>query len=351
MSEEEKEETLDGEQPGYLAAQQTEIKYTFARFHRRVFANLLDFLIFALTFGLLFLGIRGIVITTPGYNANEESLLTMRVESGMYMRYESGKTSDTVSFLMAKENNFSGYAKMENSRRAIEQFITYVGDKADAASKAKVQEDYDAYRLNPKLAYESEAYFIKDEAGEIIRNASCKANAETYFLNAYAPFIDEHCQGYLVTLVPGYLELVRYESNILIYAELVPSFAVAPLIAYLLPMLIFRRGRMTFGKALYRIGVIDRNLLVPSLKRTFARFAIFYFAEILLSPFTFAIPMLVSASLMSFSKSHQGFPDYLLGLYEVDVSKDKIFFSREEILLSGFGPEKEPVDFQPTYED
>ena len=344
MSEEEKV------QPGYLAAHQTEIKYTYARFHRRVFANLLDFILLALTFVLLFLAMRGIVMSTPGYVQNEETLLAMRLDSGLYMKYESGKSVDTVSFLSDKDNNFTGYAKMETSRRAIDAFIAYVGDKAGSESRDKVQKDYDEYRLKSTLAYEGIPYFVKDEAGEIVRNGACKANAETYFASAYAPFIDDHCQGYLVTLVPQYLQLVRYESNILIYAEILPAYVVAPLLTYLLPAFIFKRGRMTFGKALYRIGVLDQRLLVPTWKRTLARFTIFYLAEVMLAPFTFAIPFLVSASVMAFSKGHQGLPDYFLGLFEVDVSNDKIYFSREEILLSGVG-EKEPVDFKPTYED
>lgn len=348
MSEEELEQQ---QQPGYLEAQQTEIKYTFARFHRRVFANLVDFILFAFTFLLLFLGIRAIVVNTPGYIQNEETILSTRLDSAMYMKYENGKIADTVSFLSDSTNNYTGYAKMETSRRSIETFIAYVNEKGGAEASAKVQKDYDSYRLDPKLVYESVAYFMKTEAGDIIRNEACKANAETYFSKAYAPFIDEHCQGYLITLVPGYLELVRYESNILIWAELFPAYVAAPFLTYLLPMMIFRRGRMTFGKALYHIGTVNRDLLVPSVKRTLARFTIFYLAELILAPVTFAIPFLVSASLMAFSKSHQGLPDYFLGLYEVDVTNDKIYFSREEILFSGVGGEKQPVDFQPTYED
>lgn len=352
MTDEERVETVgdQGEEPGYLAAHKTEIHYVTAKFHRRAFANLLDFLFFAGMFIGLFLGIRAIVMTLPSYQASENELISIRVDSGMYQKNASGRLYDVVSFLDAEENGFTGFAKMTESRAAIDKFIVYLNDTSGAEAAKKVQDDYDSYRLSPTLLYESVPYFVKD-GEDIVRNPSCSANAETYFYKAYAPFIDEHCQGYLITLVPRYLDLIHYESRVLFLGELLPAYAAAPLLTHLLPMMIFRRGRMTFGKALYRIGLVDSSLLVPKIGRTLARFAIFYFAEVLLSPFTFAIPLLVSASLMAFSKHKQGFPDYLLRLHEVDVTDDKIYFSREEIVTSGVGAYRKPVDFKNTYED
>ena len=338
------------ENRGYLDAQKVEIKYTYARFYRRVFANLTDFIIFAFCFVGLFLGCRGITMATPAYQENETGLMSIRTESGLYMVYpNSGKSADIVSFLMDDSNNYTGFAKMDIAREAVDTFIHYVAVNVDIASSEKVQKDYDEYRLNPKLAYKNVSFF-KKEGDAIIHNPDCEAKAEDYFNKAYAPYIDEHAQGYLVTLVPSYLEKVHNESYFLIFAEVMPAYLLAPFIVYLLPMFIFRRGRMTFGKALYHIGVVDKNLMVPSYKRTLARFAIFYGAELILSVFTFAIPFLVSASLMAFSRAHQGFPDYLLRLYEVDTSNSKLYFSREEILLSGVGGKK-PVNFKPEYED
>ena len=54
---------------------------------------------------------------------------------------------------------------------------------------------------------------------------------------------------------------------------------------------------------------------------------------------------------MAFSKHKQGFPDYLLGLYEVDISQNKLYSSYEEISLDGVEGEKKPIDFKATYED
>lgn len=328
----------------------TEIKYVTPKFHHRVFANLMDFILFALVTLGLFIGIRAIVTHTPDYIAKEDEILSIRKESGMY-HVEGTKSLDIVSFIDADTTGYTGYAKKAVSRDVIDHFIKYVGDKAGAESQKKVQDSYDTYRLGADLKYEGVPYFVKNDAGEIVENKECAANNEAYFHNAYGPYIDNYCQAYLITEVPGYLELGKWESATLFAGELLPAYLAGGILAYFVPTLFFRRGRMTIGKWMYRIGVADSNLLVPSFGRSFARFAIFYFAELILSPFTFAIPFLISFSLMAFSKKKQGLADYMLGLYEVDCSKSKLYFSKSEILLEGVNGEKKPVDFHPEYED
>ena len=47
------------------------ITYKRPKFYRRIFANLIDILLFALTFFGLFLGCRGIVISSEQYQSNQ----------------------------------------------------------------------------------------------------------------------------------------------------------------------------------------------------------------------------------------------------------------------------------------
>jgi hypothetical protein len=55
---------------------------------------------------------------------------------------------------------------------------------------------------------------------------------------------------------------------------------------------------------------------------------------------------------MAFSKNKQGFPDYMLGIQEVDTSNNKIYKSLEEISLEQVTKTKKPVDFRlPDIED
>ena len=312
-----------------------EIHYVKSRFHRRCFACLLDFIFFALAFGLCFLGARGIVQATPTYQNNEAALLSIRQDSGLYHNYPETKRSiDIVSYI--RDEGFDGYNKWKRGIDAIDTFIEYTGEHGYPDSKAKVQKAYDDYRLDPKRTYKDKPMFVRDETGNIVETAEFKelANLSTRFEEAYVPFIDYYCQGYLISEIPQYNELVHYESNMLFFAEMIPAYAVAGLLIYLLPVLIFRRGRMTFGKKLYRIATVDSRYLVPKMGRTMARFAIFYFAELLLTPVTFGVPFLISFSMMAFTKDRQSFPDYLLKLYEVDCYDNKVYFDKAEIRLS-----------------
>ena len=342
---------MSEEERGYLKAQTVKINYNTARFHRRVLANLVDFALCALFFFSFFIGIRGIVTNIDPYKAREAELISIRLNSGMYMQYnDSGNLTDTVSFLSDSYNAYSGIAKVDIAKEKIDTFILYLETNVNAEAADKVRDSYHTFFLSDKMVYEGVPMFI-DNAGKIERNKDCKASADVRFSKAYAPFIDEYCQGYLITLVPQYLDLVRFESNVLIYGEILPAYLIAPLLAYLLPMMVFKRGRQTFGKWMYRIGTVNKDLLIPSVPRTLARFAILYFAEYCLAPFTFAIPFLVSASLMGFSKKHQGLPDYILGLHEVDLSQAKIYFSREEIAVESVSGAKKAPDFEVIYDD
>ena len=342
---------MSEEERGYLKAQTIKIDYKTARFHRRVLANLVDFALCALFFFSFFIGIRGIVTNIDPYKAREAELISIRLNSGMYMQYvDSGKTTDTVSFLSDSYNAYSGIAKVDIAKEKIDTFILYLETNVNAEAADKVRNSYHTFFLSDKMVYEGVPMFI-DNAGKIERNKDCKASADVRFSKAYAPFIDEYCQGYLITLVPQYLDLVRFESNVLIYGEILPAYLIAPLLAYLLPMMVFKRGRQTFGKWMYRIGTVNKDLLIPSVPRTLARFVILYFLEFCLAPFTFAIPFLVSVSLMGFSKKHQGLPDYILGLHEVDVTNAKIYFSREEIAVESVSGAKKAPDFEVIYED
>ena len=328
-----------------------EIHYTYPKFHRRVFANLLDFLCFALCFALLFLGVRAITTVMPGYVETDNELLAIRKDSGLY-HVEGKDSTDIVSYLDEDSNGYTGYAKMSLAENAINTFIAYVGNESGDEARNTVQKDYDEWRLDASLTFEGVSYFIKDDEGSIVRNKdACKADNETYFKNVYGKYIDDRCQGYLLTLVPRYLEVTRFESNILLFVEIPVAYLIAGVLVYLVPPLFFKNGRMTLGKFAYQIGLCDSRLLSCTWKRYLARWAIFFFGELFLSLFTFGIPCLVSFSLMAFSKKKQGFPDYMLGLFEVDLSHDKLYRSYEEISVDGIDGDKKPVDFKPTYED
>lgn len=330
-----------------LVSSTIEITYTRPKFHRRVLANLLDAIIFALAFVALFLGARAIVTSSSYYQGVDASMEKIKLESSLYKKNSSSALVDVVTSLK-NDGDLSSSSRKKGAKEAIDSFIVYLGQNAGAESQKKVQDDYDSYRLGTTLSYEGVSYFAKTD-GIISENPLCAANDQTYFEKAYSPYIDKQCQGYLLTEAPGYYDMNRYMAKMVLFVEIPSAYALSGILVYLFPACLFVRGHMSLGKALYHIGMVDSRYLNVKWGRFFARFAIFYFAELLLSIVTFGIPFIISFSLMAFSKKKQGFPDYMLGIQEVDTSKNKIYKSFEEITLDSLKKTKEPVDFRLPY--
>lgn len=339
-----------------------QVQYKMAGFYKRVLANLVDFIAFALVGVALFLCIREVVSSTPGYQSNMDRYDEIRTDSGLYISSDDD-ISDLITFLRESEMAYSvkcNYVEGQTSQSitGVPKFIAYLSDETSPDSAATVSKDYDEFRLKSTVDVNGqEVHYYVGEVGNVSRNVDENGSPkdgwtwQQLFDNVLVPFVDEHAQGYLVTLIPEYLELVRWETVILVAVEIPIAYVLAGVFIYLVPPLIMKRGKMTLGKAMYQIGLADSRLLSCSWKRYVARWFILFFGEFVLSIFTFGIPFLVSFTLMSFSKKHQGFPDYLLGLYEVDCMDNKLYMSYEEITLKGVTGEKKPIDFRMINED
>ena len=340
---------------GQEVAQSNKIDIVYFRppFYQRVLANLLDVLIMVFLFFSLFLGTRTIVNNTSTYKEKNETLIQMRVDSGIYAYDDNNVLRDIISVLNYDKGQ-TAKSKCVRSAKAIDQFISYVETVSVPSEIESVKKDYRDYRLSDNMKHEGIAMFVLNESNEVVENPSLIDGAQSvssniytiYFDKAYRPYIDEHVQAMLVTAIPGYKEILQFQTNMLLWVDIFTSYLLAGLLTYLLPLFIFRRGRMTFGKALYGIGLVDKDCLSPKIGRTLARFAIVYIAELVLSLFTFGLPLLISFSMMAFSKNKQGFPDYMLGLQEVDARRTKIYFNFQEVELEKTSTYKKPVEFK-----
>jgi len=344
--------------------QDTNVLYYRPKFTHRIFANLVDILIFIFVFVSCFLGVREIIRHTPGYQAKQQELTQMRVDSGLYAYDDDNVLRDIISVLNYSKGQ-TAKSHMTRSKAAIEKFIKYIGDLSEDEKYVDyktelvknlnvVVEDYRNYRLSESMVHNDTPMFIVNESNEVVENPALFESVESissqiytvYYEKTYKPFIDDHCQAYIVVVVPHYKDIINYQTNLLLWVNIFAVYCFTGLLVYLVPLFIFRRGRMTIGKALYGIGLVDSNCLSPSLPRTLARFAIFYFAILVLSLFTFGLPIIISFSIMVFSKNKQGFQDYMLRLTEVDGKRTKIYFSFQEVELEKTTPYKKPVDFK-----
>ena len=353
-----KEEIID---PSEIRSpyQKQEIVYYKPMFHRRVMANLLDIIIFAFIFVSSFSICRLIVSSTDTYKNNFNQLDEIRLNSGIYIKDGNDKVSDIITVLNSDTANNNQYKK-ERANLAIDTFLTYASSVCSTSDYQEIELNYREFRLNTSLTYNNSdspyngyPLFVINDNNEVVENPELFATGAYvpniyyyYYNNAYSPYIDKNLQGYLITKIPQYYDLVKYFSNTMIFVDLLPAFLFSGIIVYYVPTLFFSRGRCTFGKALYRIGLVDQKVLSPTFARATARFAIFYFAELCLSLVTFGAPFLISFTMMVATKQKRGFPDYMLGLTEIDMSRTKIYKSYDEADLDRINSYKEPVDFK-----
>ena len=321
-----------------------EIKYRRAKFWRRIFANLLDIIILIVSTFLLFAGVRALASCFDSVSSSQLRLKEMREDSGLYHpKEEESNELVSIADYLEDSSDYTAADKYYFAEETIFDFAEYAGVQVGDDLKSKIINAYNEFRL--EQSYLGKPYFIVENS-QIKENADCKASKILYFQNIAAPFLNDYCEGCLASKFPEYVDLTLFNSRLLFLVELPVSYALAGILTYLVPTFIFRRGRKTFGKALYKIGLVDSRVLNPTWKRSLARFAIFYFAILLLSLVTFAIPVIISVTMMGFSKKKQGFADYMLDLQEIDTAGSTIFFNIEEAEVSNVNNYKKPVDFQ-----
>ena len=326
------------------------INYTQPKFWHRVMANFIDFFLFLVMGISLFIGVRTIVINTPAHKAADQTMVDVQLSSGLYIKdvNDEGRIIDVVAFTnkyyALYGNNFEGTPdgdkvpeeKIGRVVYAINSFINYCHDES-IVSKERYDDllyYYDSARLDT-VTSDGIHYFIKD-GDNILLNETLSSNPEKrklYYENVYVPLIEKKFLPFLTSNVKPYHEAYIVERNFLIFLELPVAYVLAAILVYYIPPLFIKRGRKTLGKAIYQIGLVDDRLLSPTAARFTARFAILLFAELILSLFSFGIPYIISFSMMAFSKRKQGFPDYMLHLYEIDTSKANIYLDYVEAQL------------------
>ena len=313
-------------------------------------ANFIDFFLFVIAFLSLFIAMRYIVLEVPKYKQAEQKINDIQLASGLYARdpNDDNKNVDIVFYLNKYVNlygdEFDGKGEGEEPPvgkigkivASINTFIAYCNNDEVTPHERYLElvNYYDSMRLDT-VTDDGVHYFIKD-GDDIIPNESLTSNAEKrklFYDNVYVPVIEKRFLPFLTSNVTAYREAYRVEFNFLVFLELPVAYCLAGILVYFVPPLFLKRGRKTLGKLIYHIGLIDDRVLSPTFPRFLARFSIFFFAELILSLFTLGIPYIISFSLMAFSKNRQGFPDYMLHLYEIDTSKSNIYMDYVEAEL------------------
>lgn len=320
-----------------------EVTYQKAKFHRRIFADLLDLIIFALVWILLFLGVRGIVMSTSSYKEVSERANKTRLDSGLY-RESEGTLITIATYVDNSSSSLSGKEKADIYRSSIDTLISYLSSEVGEEAGNEARNDFYTYCLDQN--YNDIPYFVLED-NNLSFNEDCMATYNDY-ASVYRNYIDDNAMGLLSRLDSQYLSDTNRISNDLLYIEIPVATVIGLLLVYYLPGLVFfRRGRCTIGKKAYHIGRVDSSLLNVSIGRYTAESMILIFGIFFLSLYTLGIPLIISFSMMAFSKNKQDFPDYMLGIHEIDTSRNKIYYSKAEAYVEQLDNSKTAVDFTP----
>lgn len=322
------------------------INYVRPIFHRRVLANMIDFFIFAFLWLISFTIAGNIAKSTNSYKEKQNYINTIHLNSDLYKIDNTGKIYSVVSYYNHYQLNTTTQEK-NKLREHIDNFIVFISNEYGEKNKEEIQKMYDDFRLNDNMKEDGIPYFIISD-NKIIENTNSGNNniTPTDYVNIYTNFIDNTCNGYLLSIDKTLYEYTSFLSKTIIFWELIPTFFFSGILTWLVPPLIFKRGRKTIGKLIYKIGAVNSKYLNLSIGKTFARFSIFFFGIITLSFVTLGVPMIISFSMMAFSKQKQSFPDYMLGIYEVNTSEDKVYYSKEEIISEYLNKDNSAEEFK-----
>ena len=308
-----------------------EIEYYRPKFTRKLAASFMDAFIFSLL-SLLFVVIsKAIGDVTPTYKQNSSELDTIKLDSGLFLEDNDGLVRDIVTiYNLDTETNSSVVEKeVVNS---INNFFTYVDNILSHELYESMIKEYDELRLDQKLiySYEGNTYklFIQKD-GKVVKNNEVVIPSKSY-ISFYKDYIDNYALGYFHSKIDRVVTLEKYFSYVM-SIEVIVGVLVGSIINYYVFPLIFRRNRYTLGRLTYKIGLVNKDVLHVSFGQFTLRFLIIFFLEIALSFVTFGIPIIFSFTMSLVTKKKQYFHDYLLGIEEVDLQDNQVYYSKDEV--------------------
>ena len=308
-----------------------EIEYYRPKFTRKLAASFMDAFIFSLLSLLFVVIFKAIGDVTPTYKQNSSELDTIKLDSGLFLEDNDGLVRDVVTiYNLDTETNSSVVEKeVVNS---INNFFTYVDNNLSHELYESMIKEYDELRLDQKLiySYEGNTYklFIQKD-GKVVKNNEVVIPSKSY-ISFYKDYIDNYALGYFHSKIDRVVTLEKYFSYVM-SIEVIVGVLVGSIINYYVFPLIFRRNRYTLGRLTYKIGLVNKDVLHVSFGQFTLRFLIIFFLEIALSFVTFGIPIIFSFTMSLVTKKKQYFHDYLLGIEEVDLQDNQVYYSKDEV--------------------
>lgn len=344
----------------------------------RLYSAVVDFFVAVVVILLLVFSSNAIVKTTDFYKTNQGIIDGTKISSRLYDYDASNKLQIVSNVLVVSGDQSASIVKtklirvlegdeltsIKENRYGFFDFCYYVESKNAADLKDFYKEHRDAYDkeriqfMNPytnkpmfKYVYDDDGnvkYFedkIFDFEGNVIATDLRPLIVETgngkmdeYNDHFYKAFI-KRCPNSLIR-IPEYFASTQEMSTVMLSALIPAPIILGIVIVYFVPGLIFRRGRKSLGKLIFKIGIIDKNGFSPK----FGRYALR--SLIILGECILFIPAVVSLTMLIFSKKMLTLHDLIMKMNVVETKENKIYFDGLDAFLANQEVEKQPIEFE-----
>ena len=289
-----------------------ELVYESPRKNRIFAAHFFDWFVTILIGFCFLLGSNQILKITQSYQ-NETMLRdSIRKESKLYEEKE-GTLYPLNSYL--DDSKYTREAKCE----FYETRLTYFYETYLAAYPSS----------NGKEAYSKLKTEAKSNGTTLFNVGGTKAQTSSDYLDAYVSFYESSYSNDALGRLnynPSYHKSLQSILGMQI-ASFAVSFSLSGLIFFLVIPLCIKRGRLTLGMKLSRIGLVDSKGLSPKISRSILyclfRVIFIYIGSIV----AFLVPLAISIGFFLIRKNNQTLEEYLFGLYQVDTKNERIYSS------------------------
>ena len=322
-----------------------EVVFNKPKYRVRLFAFLFDLLCMSILGVLLVFATQAIMNNVPYYKEANQNINEIQLASGLYVERD-----DHTTKLMCDHYKIEKQEQYEEYNKKFDVALTYFYSNERFFDSGDPHSGLYLYNIEkiPEGQNDSKLFIYADESHTSIEEKSDASKVDLY--NFYCKIMSEKAVKYVINS-DAYIKNSRTISLTFVFITLLIPILLSVLVFEFVMPLIFKRGRKTFGKLLFKLSVVDARGLNCSFWRFLARFSIFLILEVLVGIVSFAIPLIVSFSMMVFSKTSQAFHDYVSGTYVVEAPMTSICITQEEYLAkvkkdSKFVLNKEDISYE-----
>ena len=301
-----------------MSEDKIEISYSRPSLGKRFLAMLIDVFFFGFLSFVLFSLSNSIVASMDFYKNNNALRSSLQAESSLYVEGD-----DIVSYVKNHEELFNGVrAEKDYLSSHIDAF--YANEKfLDAGERSKAIGEYNSRKAI--ASKEGEALFTLKDGAYVENDVN-----PNWHLDFYSDEINNHCRPLFTSYIP-YIETTKtiWISSLV---EILISVTISYFLFYVVvPLWLLKRGRLTIGRSIFKIGMIGKDAFNVSSKRFLLKALFCYVAYIILD-IAFLIPLFISAGMLFLSNRNQSLSDYVLGTYMVDVTNDDVYLDINDYL-------------------